>query len=56
MIEKQPISIKQLYPEFTEEQLAEAEANLRQFAAVLLKIYEDRQRDSRALDDFRQDM
>jgi hypothetical protein len=38
----QPINIKQLYPDFTDEQLAEAEANLRRFARVLAEIYQER--------------
>ena len=39
---EQPISINQLYPDLTSEQLAEAEANLRRFALVLAEIYHER--------------
>lgn len=42
MREKQPILIKDLYPDFTDEQLAEAETKLRRFVRVLAKIYEER--------------
>jgi hypothetical protein len=39
---EQPISINQLYPDMTSEQLVEAEANLRRFAIVLAEIYQER--------------
>ena len=39
---EQPISINQLYPDLTSEQLVEAEANLRRFALVLAEIYQER--------------
>lgn len=39
---EQPISINELYPDLTSEQLAEAEANLRRFALVLAEIYQER--------------
>lgn len=42
MPEEQPIEIKQLYPHFTDEELAQAEANLRRFVHVMTEIYEER--------------
>jgi hypothetical protein len=42
MSDKPPIRIKDLYPDFTDEQLAEAETKLRRFARVLAKIYKER--------------
>jgi hypothetical protein len=36
----EPIHIRDLYPDLTEEQLREAEANLSRFTTVLLKILE----------------
>jgi hypothetical protein len=42
MPEKQPIQIRDLYPDFTDEQLAEAESKLRRFVHLLAKIYEER--------------
>jgi hypothetical protein len=38
MQDQTPISIAELYPEFTKEELAEAEANLRRYLAVLLRM------------------
>jgi hypothetical protein len=34
------VTIRDLYPDFTEEQLQEADANLRRYVAVLVRIYE----------------
>jgi hypothetical protein len=42
MPEKQPIRIKDLYPDFTDEQLAEAETKLWRFVRVMAEIYEER--------------
>jgi len=38
----EPLTIKDLYPEFNDEQLAEAEANLQRFGQVLLDIFKER--------------
>ncbi len=35
-----PISLRQLYPHLTDEQLETAEANLRRYIAVMVRIYE----------------
>jgi hypothetical protein len=35
-----PISIRQLYPDLTDEQLETAEDNLRRYIAVMVRIYE----------------
>jgi len=42
MPDKQPIRIKDLYPGFTDKQLAEAETKLRRFVRVMAEIYEER--------------
>lgn len=42
MPEEKPISIKELYPDFNDDQLKEAEANLRHFARVLMEIHRDK--------------
>ena len=34
------LTVRDLYPDFSEDQLAEAEKNLRRFAAILLRVYE----------------
>lgn len=39
---EQPIQIKDLYPDFTDKQLADAETKLRRFVHVLAEIYEER--------------
>jgi hypothetical protein len=36
---KDPITIRDLYPEFTEEQLEQAAATFRRYIAVLTRIY-----------------
>lgn len=41
MPEEAPIRIKDLYPDFTDRELAEAETKLRRFVRVLAKIYEE---------------
>lgn len=35
-----PITIRDVYPEFTEEQLQQAEATFRRYIAVMVRIYE----------------
>lgn len=35
-----PVTIRDLYPDFTEEQLEQAESNLRRYIAVMVRIYE----------------
>lgn len=35
-----PITIRDLFPHFTEEQLADAEAAFRRYIAVMVRIYE----------------
>ena len=40
MTEDQPITIRDLYPRMTEEELAVAEANLKRYVAVLVRIYD----------------
>lgn len=36
--EERPPTIRELYPHFTEEQLAEAEQNLKRYAEIVLRI------------------
>lgn len=48
MSEQRPITIAQLYPNLSAEELHQAEANLRRFAQVLADIY--RERASRRVD------
>jgi len=38
--EDKQLTVRDLYPDFSDEQLAEAEATLRRFAAILLRVYE----------------
>ena len=40
MTEDQPITIHDLYPHMSEEELAVAEANLRRYVAVIVRIYD----------------
>jgi hypothetical protein len=40
MRDQDPITIKDLYPEFDDKQLAEAEANLERYVAIIWRIYE----------------
>jgi len=40
MTEEQPITIRDLYPHMSEEELAGAEANLRRYVAVIVRIYD----------------
>ena len=40
MTEDHPITIRDLYPHMTEEELAVAEANLRRYVAVIVRIYD----------------
>jgi hypothetical protein len=35
-----PITIRDLYPQMTEEELAVAEANLRRYVALIVRIYD----------------
>lgn len=35
-----PITIRELYPDMTEQELAEAEANLRRYVAVIVRIHD----------------
>jgi hypothetical protein len=35
-----PITIREVYPDFTDEQLAEAETTFRRYIAVMVRIYE----------------
>jgi len=37
---QQPITLRDLYPHFTEDQLADAEANLERYLAVMMRIAE----------------
>ncbi len=39
MITQDPITISELYPDFTEEQLEQAEATFRRYIAVMTHIY-----------------
>ena len=40
MEQHQPITLRDLYPHFTDEQLEEAEANLERYLAVMMRIAE----------------
>ncbi len=40
MKDQRPITIRDLYPDMTEPQLQEAEANLRRYIAIIWRIYE----------------
>jgi hypothetical protein len=40
MQDNKPITIRDLYPHMSEEDLAVAEANLKRYAAVIVRIYE----------------
>ena len=40
MQDNKPITIRDLYPHMNEEELAVAEANLRRYVAVVVRIYE----------------
>ena len=40
MRDDKPITIRDLYPHLSEEELAVAEANLRRYVAVLVRIYD----------------
>jgi hypothetical protein len=40
MAEDQPITIRDLYPQMTEEELAVAEVNLKRYVAVIVRIYD----------------
>ena len=50
--EKSP-TIRELYPDFTEDQLPEAAANLEQYLDLILRIYERIEADPEALADLR---
>lgn len=47
MADDQPITIRDLYPHMTEEQLAVAEANLKRYVAVIVRIYDRLQAEGR---------
>jgi hypothetical protein len=40
MEQNQPITLRQIYPHFTDEQLDQAEANLERYLAVMVRIAE----------------
>ena len=40
MQQDQPITIRDLYPQMSDEELAMAEANLRRYVAVVVRIYD----------------
>jgi hypothetical protein len=46
-----PITISDLYPEFTKEELEEAEANLRRYLAVLLRMNDRLEAEGRSIND-----
>jgi hypothetical protein len=48
---QQPISVGELYPEFTKEQRDEAEANLRRYLAALLRMSERLVSEGRSIND-----
>ena len=49
MQDQKPIAITDLYPNFTKEELEEAEVNLRRYLAVLLRTSERLERDGRSI-------
>jgi len=51
MEDQNPVTIRDLYPEFSPEQLEEAEANLRRYLASLLRMAERLQAEGRSIDD-----
>jgi len=46
-----PVTISDLYPDFTKEELEEAEANLRRYLAVLLRMSERLANEGRSIND-----
>jgi len=48
MTEDRPITIRDLYPHMTEEELAVAEANLKRYVAVIVRIYDRLQAEGRS--------
>lgn len=40
MPSQQPITIRDLYPEMNDQELATAEANLRRYVAIIVKVYD----------------
>jgi hypothetical protein len=48
MQKKQPITIRDLYPHMNEEQLAVAEANLKRYVAVIVRIYDRLKREGKS--------
>ena len=51
MPKDRPITIRDLYPDLTEADLAVAEANLRRYVAVIVRIYERLEREGRSWPD-----
>ena len=48
---EKPITIADVYPEFTKEELDEAEANLRRYLAVLLRMSDRLASEGRSIND-----
>lgn len=51
MQDSAPINISDLYPEFSKQELEEAEANLRRYLAVLLRMSERLADEGRSIND-----
>ena len=51
MEDKKPVTIHDLYPEFSPEQLEEADANLRRYLAALLRMAERLASEGRSIND-----
>ena len=51
MHEQKPIAIADIYPDFTNEEQAEAEANLRRYVAVLLRMADRLESVDRSIND-----
>ena len=51
MQDQKPIAIADLYPDFTKEELEEAEVNLRRYLAVLLRMSERLEAEGRTMSD-----
>jgi hypothetical protein len=51
MPDQTPIAISDLYPEFTKQELDEAEANLRRYLAVLLRMSDRLASEGRSIND-----
>ena len=51
MQDQTPIAISDLYPEFSKQELDEAETNLRRYLAVLLRMSDRLASEGRSIDD-----